>query len=372
MGRSGLAFVLALAFAAPALAQVKVARAPSAPKTLELAAEQRARFAKTAVELNAAADAHDHTLAAFAAACPRMPKEDPRLPACLDKRRQVLQAIAPYNAALKAYRDEVRAALQGALDAYAAEVAKAQQAIRNLGIATTASAFEEWEKMSKDGKDAMQDEVVGAFFDAIGPLSGAATDRLGKVFEARVSDKLVGPLSLNPWNVNTQIRELEALGVTDPVFHGLLRRIARAKDKRAYVEAGQALFARGGQLYQEGRASYGVAGAEGWRQRNHAIMGACLNFASDNSLVSPAKVVKWAATQSGKMAIGSVKAAFSSWNVAGYALLIEKMNIDMAMVSGLPDRQLEDLKALDARLKVAVERRNAAKGELQAELARFS
>src|SRR2546422_9872616 len=105
-----LAAAVALALTIPALAQVKVTRALMAPKTLENEQVRHFSFVKKA--LDAKADGHDAELSAFAAACPPMLKDDPRLPDCQSRRESVLAGIKPYNAEIKAYRDEVRSALE--------------------------------------------------------------------------------------------------------------------------------------------------------------------------------------------------------------------------------------------------------------------
>lgn len=368
MGRRELALVLALAVAAPALAQVKVARAPAAPTTQELAAEQRARFARTAGELNVAADGHDQTLAAFAAACPRMPKEDPRLPACMERRSQVLHSVSGYNAALKAYREDARVALQAAIDRLGSQVAETQQAIRNLRFDTTASAYEDWEKLSQEGKDAMVDEAMDAAFEMLGPASGFVGDKLGKVFDARVSDKLVGPLSLNPWNVNTQIKELQRLKVNDPELFRLMREVAGMKDKRAHVDAVQKVFKHAHQVYKEDKAVNGLRKTEGWRQRNWALASVCLTFLSEDSLILPDRATRWLASPAGKRIVGTVKAANSALNVAGNYALLHSLTTNLGAATNLPEEQLAALARLDERLTGLVRRRNDAK----AEIARFS
>jgi hypothetical protein len=354
---------MAIMFAFPAAAQ-KVSRPPAAPAAV--GTEKQAQFTQVESGLNGKADLHDVELAAYARECPAMPKTDPRVSGCQSKREAVLTLIRPYNGELQAYRGDARSALQAVIGALDAELASVQNAIRNIGFNATTAASEDFEKLSEKGKAAMVDEAIGSVLTLVG--SQELGDKLGEVFEKRASGRLISPVSLNPWNVNTQIKELERLDVTDPVFHGLMRKVAAAPNKRMYVESAMQLTKYASQSYKDGKATYKVADADGWRQRNWAIASATLTVLSDKTIIRLDRSFKWLATDVGKKALLEVKAAMSATNVAGNYVLLYSLAGNLEQISGLPEQQLASLERLDARLKDIVQRRNEAKKEL----ARFS
>lgn len=366
MSRVVVAATGCLLLAGPALAQLThVARPPEPPTALATPAENL-RFAEVAGALERKAAVHDPDLSALAADCPRMASSDARAPACKARRDALAQRLKPYFTELRAYREQARTALQARIAQLDRDLASMQNAIRNIGFGATAAAYEQWEELSEDAKDEMTSEAIGSMLTVMGSkeFAEAATAKLGAVFDKHVSTTLKSPLSWNTSNIHAQIREMERLGADNPHFHLLMRKVASAKDKRAYVESSIEVMRYVAQVYKNGKGFYSPATAKDWQRRNWAMASGVLTLLSDSKILKPDRAVKWLGTEAGRKTLGGMKAALSTANLAMHLNLYLDVAIELENMSGLPEQQLKTLEELDDRLKKIVENRNKAKKEL--------
>lgn len=102
-------------------------------------------------------------------------------------------------------------------------IAADQKAIAALNFALTAGDFEEIGKLTEDRKVALQDEAVGAMFGAV--LDEASTRAVLKT------------ASLNPFNAQKYIGELNGLGVKSRSLNDAIRNIALVKGKPQLADA---------------------------------------------------------------------------------------------------------------------------------------
>ena len=102
------------------------------------------------------------------------------------------------------------------------KVSADERAIQQMNFGNDERSFEMFENVSKAQKMKFEEKVLGALLD-----QGIEATKM-----AANSAK-----SLNPWNVNTKINELRAVGLNnDTIFTGL-RKLAAAKDKPAMAAA---------------------------------------------------------------------------------------------------------------------------------------
>jgi hypothetical protein len=338
--------------------------AEPAAAPMGLSPEQTLMLQKERTALQAMLETFNAHLNANKAQCGAIDPEDRARVAECDRSNTLLQhEYDEYSARLDAYRTRARRALEGRISDLDRDLASVQKAIRNIGFGSSSEAFGEFEELSQSGKDAMVDEAVGSMLTVVG--SPEVGQKLSEVFDQTVSKRLISPASWNPWSVNGQIREMERLGVTDPYFHDLMRKVAATKNKREYVESATALMKYAVQGYKDSRALYKVGTASDWRERNWAMVSASLTFLSDKTYIRPERAVTWLGMETGKKALLGFKAAMSATNVAfRYYQAFIDLQSNLEEISALPEHQLQSLVNLDKRLKGIVGQRNEAKKEL--------
>ena len=207
-------------------------------------------------------------------------------------------------------------------------VAADQAAIQALGFQSDARQFAEWEGLGEQKRAEFENIALGALFD--NSLNAA-------------QDKIDAAKSLNPYNVNTTIKNLRAAGINSEALFDSLRKIAALKGKpqvAPYIHT----FLEGIKAEKEAADAQRDVARDPANAKLRVLLGAL-------------KVAQ------GNPELGLVVTGAEFGLNLGYAYYLDK-KIDQ--LTALTDDQLRRLNSLSTRLKRDVARQNQAKSEWSA------
>ena len=161
-----------------------------------------------------------------------------RVQECRQDELGIRRAMRAYAVGLRDWEQAVdravaEAKLEQEIDRFAGKIKGHQQAIRNIGLPTSAQQFEEWHDLSSDAKDDFQTAALSAVF-AEGLIAAQSTLKVVK--------------SLNPPKANTLVRELKESGINSPQLFKLIREVALVKGKPEHAKIIKPLLKRSREL----------------------------------------------------------------------------------------------------------------------------
>lgn len=341
--------------AVPAAAQVRLE--PAGPVPQGVAEPPRSSLEGEKARLDGARGRIEGGVAELNAGCARVDSKDAaRVADCRARNQQLREAIAAYRRELAAYKCALAAP---AIDALGRGVEREQQALRQLGLGTTAAAFEQWRELTEEQRQDFVNEMLQA------TLLGAIDVGLGAL-----KDVMSASISLNPVSVRGLVARAEKLGITNPHVHDALRAIGAARNKRETVEASKFFLE---QLRLAGEAAYQTHVTTKSRSSGEALTNLGVlamvfvnELAPDAAAALARRLPSLAVEIGGKLtlkaglAVAPVAASFG-WNmvVAGMT------QAELERLELLPNEQLEAQRRLHERLKHLVQELKAQRAVLR-------
>lgn len=341
--------------AVPAIAQVNLE--PARPVPPGVTEPPRGSLEREKSRLDGARAQVEGGVAGLNRECGKVDQKDAaRVAECGARNRQLREAIAAYRRDLAAYKCALAAP---AIEALGHGIAREQQAIRNLGFATTAAAFEQLRELTEDQRQDFLNEILQA--TVLGAVD-VGLDALKDVMSASIS--------LNPVSVRGVVAKAEKLGISNPHVLEALHAVGRARNKRETVDAARFFLE---QLRLAAEAAYQTHVTTKSRSSGEALtnLGAlAIVFVNELAPEAAAALAKRAPslalevggklTLKGGLAVAPVASSFL-WNmhVAG------KTEAELARLELMPNEQLAAQRRLHERMKHVVEERKVHRAALR-------